>query len=904
MASLIDRFFSRTRPTGTDGEHVIPHNPAGGEFMDSVKSSIRKSIDKFSVTANSLVLGNNSFNRGGNPFGAAGVLASNTNTDSSFGNTDLGLSLPVDTNKIQRIQSYDNLARYPELDWCINEIANDFLHADINGEYLTLRLKCPDAKFTNGEDTVLQEEFRNLVSMYDLKTTGYNMIRKFLIEGECCFENVIDHNHPEYGVIGFKYMPTMFYDFLRNRQTGQIEGLYLDPERLKTYTQFSAYGGTSYAGQSTTVFNAIRQIPAYSYTYSLDMKDKIVMPFEQVTYMNSGILSEDGSVVFPTIERVAVPVRQLLLMHDAMVIYRITRAPEKLVFNVDLAGMPAKKAEQKVREMAMAHKSRKAVQGSGAVTNVYNAETMLDAYYFWKIGEGQGTQVSSLNSTSHYNEMNDVEYFLKRILKFLSIPWQRWSENAANRQDKMSIQNEEYSFAQSIVRYQTMFAAAVKKTFITHLRMKGLFRKYDLHESEIDVSMNPPALFENYQAQTRFKDALDIVNSAAGLTFLSKNMLLKTVFNFTDSQIKENEVENRRELLFQAQTEWMAEQLKAGKAKANVYLDNERYLDEPQPQMAGAEGEGQMPMGAGGGVPADIGGGQPPPQSDAAGGDAMTPQGGGEIPSSVGDEGGEQQSAGDTMDLGSETQNAAADANFGEFANSSNISQTTADELSLKDDSGKTDAEREIGENPTYGEFGGKRLKETPKAAKRYPETERGVKGLNGIGGESLADMFRDTFGIKNGNEDEKLAGDETLTDVFNKEFKSKVGDSREIDVERKGGRNETLTDVFKNNFGNIDSDRNADGAGGKVCKSMEDVFDDVFGKTVNGNYEHEAEGGAHGEMSPLSKVFDREFKHGGSRLGKHRSMSKVFHREFGNRHAGHYTKSLPLADALDVAIG
>ena len=789
MASIIDRFFRRTRPVSTDGITEIPHNPAGGEFMDSVKSSIRKSIDKFSVTANSLVIGNNSFNRGGNPFGAAGVLASNSNIDSSFGDTELGLALPVDTNKIARIQAYDNLARYPELDWCINEIANDFLHTDINGDYLRLKLKCEDSKFSSGEDTVLQNEFRNLVSQYDLKTTGFNMIRKFLIEGELCFENVIDYNHPEYGIIGFKYMPTMFYDFLRNRRTGQIEGLYIDPERLRTYTQFSAYGGTSYAGQSSTVFNAIRQIPAYSYTYSLDMKNKIVMPFEQVTYMNSGVLSEDGSVVFPTIEKVAVPTRQLLLMHDAIVIYRITRAPEKLVFNVDLAGMPAKKAEQKVREMAMAHKSRKAVQGSGAVTNVYNAETMLDAYYFWKIGEGAGTTVTSLASTSHYNELHDVEYFLKRMLKFLGIPWQRWSENAANRQDKQSIQNEEYSFAQSIVRYQTMFAAAVKKTFITHLRLKGLFTKYDLHESEIEVEMIPPALFENYQAQTRFRDALDIVNSAASVEFLSKNLLLKKVFNFTDSEIKENEVEVRREALFKAQTEWMAQQIGAAKAKANIYLDNERYLD-------GADAATSAVVGGEGGTAA--------PEAAAVPTAVPTePAASAEVPA-------ETQytpSAGDTLDLGSEQMNAAADAGFNEFANSGNITQTTADEVERKDDSGKTDTEREMQENPKFGDFRQKNDKTTPKAAKRYPETERGIRGLGGFDGKgTLSGVFKDSFGSVGKREDgggEFSPNRITLSDVFNDVFGGEGASSE------KGGSGtgsvfgkKTLSMVFRREFG------------------------------------------------------------------------------------------------------
>lgn len=884
MPSIIDRFFRRTRPTTTRGATEIPNNPAGGEFMDSVRSSIRKSIDRFSVAANSLVVGGPGYNHGSNPFGASGVLVGNSDADPSFSGTDLGQALPVDTNKVSRIDSYERLSRYPELNWCINEIANDFLHADIDGEYLHLKLKCPDSKFTNGEDTVLHEEFRNLVSLYDLKTTGFTMIRKFLIEGEVCFENVIDHNHPEYGIIGFKYVPTMFYDFLRNRMTGQIEGLYIDPERLKAYSQFSTYGGTSYAGQSSSVFNAVRQVPAFSYTYSLDMKNKIVMPFEQVTYFNSGVLSEDGSVVFPVIEDVAVPTRQLLLMNDAIVIYRITRAPEKLAFNIDLAGMPEKKAAARVREMAMAHKSRKAVQGSGAVTNVYNAETMLDAYYFWKTGEGSGTTVQSLAATSHYNEINDVEFFLKRILKFLHIPWQRWQESAANRQDKQSIQNEEYSFAQSEVHYQTLFAAAVKKTYITHLRMKGYFSKYDLHESEIDVEMNPPALFENYQAQTRFKDALDIVTSGASLEFLSKNLLLKKVFNFTDAEIKENEVEVRREALYKSQTEWMAEQLKAGKANANVYLDNEKYLDAQQGGDMSAQGavgpDGQPVPGPEGQPPV-------PPPDGGGGGEGAAPQGGeaggGEVPG--------QGDAGSSLDLGSEQMNAQADAGFQEFAGSGNIQQTTADELDLTDDSGKTQAERETQENPEYGDFGELAASKTPRAAKRYPETERGIRGLEGVDGrETMGDVFKDAFGVKGGKSGDDLASG-GLHDVFNGAFGKK-----EAKEGGGAGGEGTLTDVFRDSF------RETAKHGKNGGEDMEDVFRDAFGEGGGSG------GGDSGRT--LSDVFDDVFgkksKESAKSVVDGGTMTGVFRDTFGRRHAGRYEKPRrkSLGKALDDMFG
>lgn len=761
--ALFDRFFKRGSEAETRSmeDRGIPNNPSGMDFLNSAKYSISKAVDKHSITTHAIVSGLN-YARGGNPFGASGALVANSDVDTMYGKGELSKSIPVDTNKIARIQSYDNIARYPELDWCINEIANDFLHPDIDGDYMKLKFECSNDQFTNGEDTILQEEFKHLTSLYDLKTNGFNMIRKFLIEGELCFENVINPEHTDYGIIGFKYIPTMFYDFLRNRDTGQIVGIFIDPERIKTYTQFSTFAGNGYAGQNSQIFNATRTVPAYSYTYTLDMKNKITMPFEQVTYMNSGILSEDSAIVFPAIDKVVVPVRQLLLMHDALVIYRITRAPEKLAFNIDLAGMPSKKAKEIVRQISMQHKTRKAVQGSGAVTNVYNAETMLDAYYFWKTGEGTGTTVTPLNSTSHYNELHDVEYFLKRILKFLNIPWQRWAESAANRQDRQSIQNEEYSFAQSIVRYQTMFAAAVKKTFITHLRLKGLFDKFDLHESDITVEMIPPAIFDLYQAQQRFNDVLDILVKVSSMDFISKNLILKKLLNMTDDEIKENELEVRREKLLNAQTEFAVQQIAGGNPK--IYLDVDKYFTQ-QPQQ-------QQPQ-----PPPD--GGQPPPPD------------GGQPPQQPSGE--EEQKAND---------------GFAEFANSPNINVSLAPSATGMaeevDDSGKTVAQRDMPENPEFGDYAAAAKTERPIDNKVYPETKHGVDNMDVADKStekpmSLSAVFDNAFnGIKS-DKSSTNSLQSSLSDIFNRKFGKKSDVSKETKASNgSGSLSSTFDDYFK----------------------------------------------------------------------------------------------------------
>lgn len=735
-----------------DSDREIPNNPSGREFLDTARASIRKTIEKYSVTQNAISLGSNKSgtNSPAIPFGAAGVFNQANDVDVSFESSHLGLAVPVDTNKVARLQSYDNIARYPELDWCINEIANDFVHEDIEGNVVKLKFKTDTEKYGSGVDKVIDDEFKHMVSHFDLRANGYNMMRKFIIEGELCFENVIDPDHPEYGVIGAKYLPNVFYDFLRDRTSGQVCGLYIDPEKMKTYMQFGAYGGgsSSYGGQSSTMFNAIRQVPMYTYTYSQDMRNKIVLPWEQVTYANSGVLSEDGSIVFPHIEKVVVPVRQLLLMHDAMIILRITRAPDKLMFNIDMTGFQPREAKNFVRNFVEQRRAKKALQGSGNLTNVYNSETMLDAYYFWKTSDAGGTTVTSLNSTARYNEIHDVEYFLRRILKFMGIPWSRYSESQANRQDKNSIQNEEFSFAKMIVRFQQSFSAALKKTFITHLRLRGMFDKYDMSESDFDVVMNPPSMFETYQAEQRFADFLTIMSSASSLDFLSKNIILKKIFGWNDSEIKENEVNVRREALFKSQTELMQQKMgtDGNPSTGRIWLDPEKYLT-PQ-DVDGMEGQ------------AEQSGGVPPDQS------AVTQQLNGNEPSIP---------------------------NW-----LPNENQHSEQEISV-DDSGISDAEKTVTMNPDFGEFERKNELNDKNTTNFYPETEKELTDLE-LG---ITTPLHDTFEKNFGSDADTYR---SLEDIFNSEFeKSKEKYKRDMeDVFHEQFKNSSHEDIGKDRLTDI----------------------------------------------------------------------------------------------------
>ena len=161
---------------------------------------------------------------------------------------------------------------------------------------------------------------------------------------------------------------------------------------------------------------------------------------------------------------------------------------------------------------------------------------------FGKSSESDGTTVESVGSSASYDEMGDIEYFLRGLLKMFKVPFSRWKtpENTMEKND--SISYEEYTFSRMILRMQGRFAGGFKRGFITHLKLRGLWDKkdYDLKESDINVSFTPPVLYDLYEKQKVTEAKMAIYKSYTENDEMSKSLAMKNVLGWTDTEIKEN----------------------------------------------------------------------------------------------------------------------------------------------------------------------------------------------------------------------------------------------------------------------------------------------------------------------------------------------------------------------------
>lgn len=590
------------KPTNTR----VQNNP-NYQYFSGLNPDIQKVIDAKSVIGKSV----SEFNR----------QYANPSWQTFF--ADDILAMPVVTNKNERIAQYRKIAAYSLCNWCLDEIADDVIHVDEDDEFISLKLP---SRLNATQQDILQNEFKKYLNLFNFESNGYNLIKRFLIEGELAWENVINPKMPDLGIIGVKFLPAEYYETLIDTKTSLPVGIVFDTEKFSKdkrdqWTQ-------SFVG-SAGIFNSLSPI-SYSFTFRNDTS--VPLLWSQVTYINSGEYSYDYLVSYPLIEKAKQAYHRLALMEDAAIILRVTRAPERLLFNISTGKMSQNYADDYVRRFAQSLMQKKTpIPGEGNdVASTYNPVTMLKSYVFGKSDDSNGTSIEPVGSNASYDELGDIEYFLRQFLKYFKVPFSRYKtpENTMEKND--SISYEEYSFSRLVIRIQRRFADGFKKGYITHLKLRGLWDKenYELSESEIKVNMMKPVLYDLYETQKQVDAKMAIYKSYADQDELSKIVAMKKALGMTDKEIEENFESLRLEKQLVATADYFAELISAENPpvgiKSPLKLKSDADLEQAIASGMLAQGGESQQEGLAAEAPGMEGGA--PPEGGAPGGEEPPPE--------------------------------------------------------------------------------------------------------------------------------------------------------------------------------------------------------------------------------------------------------------------------------------
>ena len=477
----------------------------------------------------------------------------------------------LDVDKYRRVRDYRTMAQFAEVADALDEICDEFLNEDEQGRMINLKLR-DDREFDPLVNKQLHDEFNKFINLFDFKERAWEYVRNLLVDGELYFENVIHEKHVKEGILGVIPVPTQAIDPVYDN---------FQQMHIKAYLLRKA----KHHKEAEEQYNSMQD------------KDFIPMERNQITYINSGTWNENKTFRIPFIENARRAYRQLSLIEDSIIIYRLVRAPERLVFNVDVGTMSPPKAESYIRKLMQNYWSKKSfsLDGDNRVQS-FNPQSILDAYWFPKREGSTGTEVNTLPGGQNLGELQDLVYFVKKLYKALKVPTNRIDTENSQYSADANVLREELKFANFIVRLQSQFAAGIKESFITHLKLKGLWKQFELRENGFDLEFVPP---RNY-FELRRQQVLDLkLNNFTNITSnesISQGYGQKEYLGWTDSQIKANREWLRKDATLQHELE----QIRGGGADW-------------------AAGGGAAPA-AGGGAPAGPGGEEMPPDMGPAGG--------------------------------------------------------------------------------------------------------------------------------------------------------------------------------------------------------------------------------------------------------------------------------------------
>lgn len=491
-----------------------------------------------------------------------------------------------DSDKLRRLGEFRTMSMYAPVADCLDEIADELLFED-SGLYAKLEFNGVGDKETRNE---LSREFETFLDIFELKAKGWDMVRQFIVEGEVFFENVINADHPEYGIVGLVRIPTELcvpiYENVQN-------------SRLK---------------------NFLVKRPVYNETTrEVDHDDLIAFRKEQITYINSDLYSYDTNFVLPYIERARRAYKQLSMMEDCILIYRMARSPEKLVFNVDVGNMSPPQAEKFLHRLMNAFNTRKTYDfNSGRPHQTYDATSMTDALWIPKRAGTEGTQVTTLTSQANFGQMDDLLYFQKQLYRSMFVPTSRLNPDGDPFKDGNDISREELRFKRFIQRVQKRIAIGVKATFITHLKLRGYWKQYNLSSFDFDVVFNTSSVFDEMRKQQLLDIRLNNFGNISQNEGISNSFSQKKYLGLTDAEIAANREARKAD----AALAWEIQMI------TNSGPNWQKLAD----QQAKAAGEMADAMGGGGGggmSGGDMGGGD-------TGGDAGGDMGGGDMGADAG----------------------------------------------------------------------------------------------------------------------------------------------------------------------------------------------------------------------------------------------------------------------------
>ena len=438
-------------------------------------------------------------------------------------------------NEIELITRYREMSNHPECDMAIDEIVNEAITHTENGEVLKIVLD--NLKQPETIKKKITEEFNNIQKMLNFSNLADDLFKRWYIDGRIYYHVVVNEKDPKKGIQELRYIDPRKIRKVREIQKER------DPKTganiIKSLAEYYVYNDR---GTTTQTFTA-------NATQGLRIAP------EAIINVNSGLMDAKNVFVISYLHKAIKALNQLRMIEDAVVIYRISRAPERRIFYIDVGNLPKGKAEQYIRSIMIQYRNKLVYDAStGEIRDERKHMSMLEDFWLPRREGGKGTEITTLPGGQNLGEMEDVKYFQKKLLNALNVPASRLDTNSGSMMGlgrTTEVTRDEVKFSKFVNRLRNKFAQVFDHALKIQLVLKGVCttEEYEDFREEIYYDF----IKDNNFTEMRDAELLrERINTATMLDpfigkYYSAAWVRKNVLQMTDEEIEQMEKEIEEE---------------------------------------------------------------------------------------------------------------------------------------------------------------------------------------------------------------------------------------------------------------------------------------------------------------------------------------------------------------------
>jgi hypothetical protein len=374
-------------------------------------------------------------------------------------------------NEIELITRYREMSNHPECQMAIDEIVNEAITHDESGKVVEIVLN--NLKQPESIKKKIIEEFNTIVRLLNFSNLADDLFKRWYIDGRMFYHIVVNNENPKEGIQELRY---------------------IDPRKIRKVREIKKDRDPRTGAMvivSTAEYYVFNDRGTTTQTFTANVGQGLRIAPDSIVNINSGLMDAKNTFVISYLHKAIKPLNQLRMIEDAIVIYRISRAPERRVFYIDVGNLPRGKAEQYLRDIMVKYRNKLVYDANtGELRDERKHMSMLEDFWLPRREGGKGTEITTLPAGQNLGELEDVKYFQKKLLQSLNVPYSRLESQEgglAGIGRSQEVTRDELKFAKFVVRLRNKFSQLFDDLLRTQLVLKGVCTREEWDEFKEDI---------------------------------------------------------------------------------------------------------------------------------------------------------------------------------------------------------------------------------------------------------------------------------------------------------------------------------------------------------------------------------------------------------------------------------